>query len=84
VTSRSLLAAVIREASALGLTPVERIALILAVAFLLVLGKEGVEAARRLATVSEQEPTRENDGGGPSTPDAEWATHDDPDDRPPG
>jgi hypothetical protein len=72
VTSRSLLAAVIREASALGLTPVERVALIIAVAFLLVLGKAGVAAAWRLVEVGEPEPTRENDGGGPPLPDATW------------
>ncbi len=49
VDGRSLLAQVIREASRLGLTPWERLALILVVALLLVLGRRGIEAVRGLA-----------------------------------
>lgn len=51
---RSLLAQVIREAGRLGLSSWERLALILIVALLLVLGKRGLDALSRLTLEPQQ------------------------------
>jgi hypothetical protein len=61
---RSLLAQVIREAGRLGLSSWERLALILIVALLLVMGQRGLDALKRL-TLEQQVIVDEN---GPQPP----------------